>query len=74
MRENEAGWQQRKIKEVGRIKEVEKAERLAIASQKKKRYGIKTLNKEENMRIKRRTEERIEISQAKANNWKWYRE
>ena len=26
------------------------------------------------MRIKRRTEERIEISQAKANYWKWYRE
>ena len=45
LRENEAGWQQRKIKEVDRIKEMEKAERLAIASQKKKRYGIKTLKK-----------------------------
>jgi hypothetical protein len=64
--ENEAGLQQRKIKEVDRIKEVEKAERLAISAQKKKRYGIKTPNKEENKRMRERTAERIEISQAKA--------
>ena len=73
LRENEAGCQQRKIKEVDRIMEVEKAERLAIASQKKKRYGIKTLNKEENKRIRERTAQRIEISQAKANYWKMHR-
>ena len=56
-----------------RIKNEEKADRLAISRQKKKKYGIKQLNKEENRRIKERTEERIHISQAKANYWKMHR-
>ena len=32
------------------------------------------MNKEENSRLKIRTEERLEIAQAKENYWKWYRE
>ena len=70
LKKNESKWQHRKIKEVERIKNEEKADRLAISRQKKKKYGIKQLNKEENRRIKERTEERIHISQAKANYWK----
>ena len=38
------------------------------------RYGLKKLSKEENMRLKKRTEEIMEISQAKANYWKWHQE
>ena len=56
-----------------RIKEEEKKDRLAICKEKKKRYGIKKMNKEENRRLKERTEERILISKAKANYWKKYR-
>ena len=70
LKEKEECWQQRKIREVDRIKEEEKRDRLAICKEKKKRYGIKTMNKEEKKRLKQRTEERIIISQAKANYWK----
>ena len=73
LRENGAKWQTRKIEEVARIKEEEKKDRLAICKEKKKRYGIKKLNEEENLRLKRRTEERISVSQAKANYWKQHR-
>ena len=61
LKDNEKGWQQRRIGEVDRIKEEEKMERLAIGEQKRKRYGIKKLNKEEQKRIKERTSEIIEI-------------
>ena len=70
LKEKEECWQQRKIREVDKIKEEEKRDRLAICKEKKKRYGIKTMNKEEKKRLKQRTEERIIISQAKANYWK----
>ena len=73
LKENEKGWQQRRIGEVDRIKEEEKMERLAICKQKRKRYGIRKLNKEEQKRIRERTSERIEIAQAKANYWKLHR-
>ena len=73
MKENEIKCTTSKIKECERIKEEEKNDRLAIANEKRKRYGLKRLNKEENMRIKKRTEERLELAQAKANYWKWYR-
>ena len=73
LKQNEPKWRTRKIEECERIKEEEKKDRLAIASQKKKRYGLKRLNKEENSRLKKRTEERLELSQAKANYWKWHR-
>ena len=73
LKENEVHWQQRRIGEVARIQEEEKVDRLAICAQKKKRYGLKRLSKEENRRIKERTEERILISQAKANYWKNHR-
>ena len=72
LKENENKWQQRRIKEVDRIKEEEKKDRLVICKEKKKKYGIKKMNKEDNRRLKERTEEKILISQAKAN-WKKYR-
>ena len=54
-------WQQRKIKEVNRIKEEEKKDLLAICKEKRKRYGAKykNLSKEESKKLKKRTEERI---------------
>ena len=73
LKENDDKWQQRKIKEVDRINEEEKKDRLVICKEKNKKYGIKKMNKEENRRLKERTEERIMISQAKANYWKKYR-
>ena len=73
LKENERHWQQRKIKEVDRIKEEEKIDRLAVCKQKKRRYGIQRMSKEENKRMKERTEERIIISQARANYWKRHR-
>ena len=73
LKQHEPKWRTRKIEECERIKEEEKKDRLAIASQKKKIYGLKRLNKEENNRLKKRTEERLELPQAKANYWKWQR-
>ena len=74
LKKNEQKWKTRSLKECTRIRELEKEERLAIVKEKRKRYGIKTLSKEESRRLKARTEERIEIAQAKDNYWKWYRE
>ena len=67
---NEDGWRTRRLQENERIKEEEKRDRLALVREKKKKYGIKKISKEENMRLKRRTEERLEISVAKSNLWK----
>ena len=41
---------------------------------KKKRYGIKTISKEEKMRLKRRKEDRLEVAEAKKNLWRQRRE
>ena len=46
---------------------------LAFAKEKKRRYGIKNLNKEKKKRLKERAEWKIELSQAKSNYWKWHR-
>ena len=73
LKENERHWQQRKIKEVDRIKEEEKADRLAVCKKNNRRYGIQKMSKEENTRMKERTEERIIISRANANYWKRHR-
>ena len=59
IKQNEIKWTTRKNAECERITEEEKNDRLAIANEKRKRYGLKRLNKEENMRIKKRTEERL---------------
>ena len=40
---------------------------MAISKEKKRRYGLNRLNKEENQRLKMRTEERLELDQAKTN-------
>ena len=73
IKKNEQKWRTRNLQECTKRRELDKEERLAIAKEKKKRYGIKTLSQEESKRLKTRTEERIEIAQAKANYWKWYR-
>ena len=67
LKSNEDKWRCRRIEECERIKEEDKKERLAIAKEKKKRYGIKRLSKEENKRLKLRIEERIEIARSKEN-------
>ena len=45
-----------------------------MAKEKKKRHGIKRLSKEENQRMTRRTEDRLEIARAKENLWRKFRE
>ena len=74
LKENHQKWDTRRIAEVERIRKEEKLERLAICKIKKKRFGIKKLNKEENLRLKERSMERILIAQARDNYWKRYRE
>ena len=73
LKENEEGWKERRTGEIRKIKEQEKRERLAIVAEKKKRYGLNTLNKEEKKRLGERTSERIEIANARANYWKLHR-
>ena len=74
LKHNEEGWKLRKMKECERIREEEKQDRLALAREKKRKYGIKKISKEENQRLKKRTGERLEIASAKANLWKKFRE
>ena len=70
LKENGRKWKTRKIEECDKIRAMEKEERMSIIQEKRKRYGLKTLNKEENGRLKERTAERIEIAKAKSNYWK----
>ena len=74
IKENEGAWGSRKSKECERIKEEERMDRLAIVAEKKKKYGIKKLSKDETQKIKQRTGERMEIARAKGNYWKQYRD
>ena len=74
LRENEEGWKMRKIKECERIRAEEREDRLALAREKKRKYGIRRISKEENLRLTKRTGERLEIASAKANLWKKFRE
>ena len=70
LREKEDKWRVRKIEECERIKEEEKKDRLAMVKEKKRWYGLKKLSKDENLKIKMRTEERLEISRGKTNLWR----
>ena len=45
-----------------------------MTKEKKKRYGIKRLSKEENRTMTTRTEDRLEIAKAKENLWRKFRE
>ena len=49
-------------------------DRLSVVREKKKRYGITNLSKEEHLRMRLRTEDRLTIAQAKENLWKRFRE
>ena len=73
LKQNEDSWRCRKIDECERIKEEEKRDRLAIVKGMKKRYGLQKLSKEENRRLKSRTEDIIEIAKAKENYWRKFR-
>ena len=73
LKKKDGVWKTRKILECDRIKEKEKRDRLTVAKMKKKRYGVKRMSKEENMRFKMRTEERLEIAKAKTNFWRNHR-
>ena len=74
LKDNTDKWKERRIEECDRIREEDKRDRLAVAKEKKKRYGLKRLSKEENTRMTRRTEERLEIAKAKENLWKKFQE
>ena len=74
MKKHEDSWRIRKMKECDRIREEEKKDRLAVAREKKKKYGLKRISKEENMRLRKRTEERLEIASAKENLWRRFRD
>jgi hypothetical protein len=65
-----------KIEEWGKIKTEEKRDTLALVEVKKKRYGAKLarLTKDENTKIRRRTEERKEMALALHNLWRKCRE
>ena len=43
-------------------------------AEKKKRYGLTRLSKEENRRLKERTEDKVTLAQARGNYWKHYRD
>ena len=73
LKKNEKRWLERRKAEVKKMREVEKEERLAIVAQKKRRYGIKKLSKEETKRMGERTRERIELACVKDNYWKLHR-
>jgi hypothetical protein len=73
LRTNADKWGERKI-ECERRREEEKKDRLAVVKEKKRKYGIKRLSKDENIRMNMRTEERLEIARAKENLWTNYRE
>ena len=45
-----------------------------IVAEKKKRYGITRLSKEESRRLKERTEDKVTLALARGNYWKRYRE
>ena len=70
LREREEKWRIRKIDECEKIKEEEKRDRLAVVKEKKRWYGLKKLTKEENSRLRMRTEERIDIARGKTNLWR----
>jgi hypothetical protein len=74
IKSKEGAWNTRRVEECTRIREEERKDRLAVVAVKKRKYGGKRLSKEESMRMKERTERRMEISKAKSNYWKNYRE
>jgi hypothetical protein len=74
LKEKDGAWRQRRIEECDKIREEDKRDRLAVAREKKKRYGINTISKDENLKIKKRTEERLDIAKAKENLWKRFRD
>ena len=74
LKSKEVIWRTRRLEECSRIREEEKRDRLAVVAVKKRKYGVKRMTKEENSRIKERTEERLEIATAKTNYCRNYRE
>jgi hypothetical protein len=74
LKEKDGAWRQRRIEECDKIREEEKIDRLAVTREKKKGYGINKISKDENLKIKRRTEERLDVAKAKENLWKRFRE
>ena len=53
-----------------KIKEDEKRDRQAICKEKKMKYTLNKMSKEENSRMKLRTEERIILVRGRENLWK----
>ena len=74
LKENSDRWRERQIDECERIKQEEKDDRFAVIKMKRKRYGLKTMSKEEKMRLKERTEDKLLIAKTKSNLWKQARD
>ena len=76
LKENDTKWQERRIQECEKIRLEEKKDRLAVVAVKKKRYGSKLskLTREENIKMKLRTEDRMKMAIAKENLWKRFQE
>ena len=74
LKENSKRWQERKLKECERVREEAKEDRLAVVRMKKKRYGIKTMSKEENVRFKEMSERKVLLAKARGNLWKLTRD
>ena len=74
LKENSDSWRERRIEECERIRLEEKEDRFAVIRMKKKRYGLTTLSKEERMRLKGRTEEKLLLAKTKSNLWKMARD
>ena len=74
LKENSKEWHERKLRECERMRKEAKEDRMAVVRMKKKRYGIKTMSKEENTRFKEMSERKILLAKARGNLWKLARE
>ena len=70
LRDNADRWRERRIEECEGVRREEKEDRLTIVKMKKKRYGLAKLSKEENKRLKQRTEEKVMLAKAKVQRRK----
>ena len=70
LEKNSEKWRQRRLKQVDKIKQKDKAGRLAVVAIKKKRYGIGKLTKDETKGMNKGTEERLMLAKVRENLWR----
>ena len=77
LEENSQVWEKRSREETVRIEEEKKARRLEIIKEKKKKFGKigkKSLDKNENEKLKQETNLKLELAEIKQNLWRKYRD